>query len=184
MQGAVKVVVGVTTIAGLISGTAATGGLAGAVAAVGLVGALGLTASGVMQIACGLENNQNLCDGGTAVGNATSPGAIILLIGSGGNQTASTLGTLVTDAITYLGEASPLNGLTLVNSVIDSAQGIQESTPGAMAPPTYINVDGGQAPALDYVTSDLSSSEPLVYSGYLGFGPNCLVKNGRIPATQ
>jgi hypothetical protein len=105
-----------------------------------------------MDVICGLASNQNLCDGATAIGNATNLGSITMLAASGGNQTAGNLGALVTSVVSYETDPTALNGAGVIDLAADLGEEpvTELSPPGTMVTPTYITVDGGQAPSIDY----------------------------------
>jgi RHS repeat-associated protein len=168
IRGTVKVAAGVGIVA--LSFGASTTGVGAIVGAIGIIGGLGTTFDGALEIGCGFRGNNNLCDGGTAVSNATNPCGLAELVASGGNQNAATIATgacsVVTSFIT--GWSDLPSNIDTLDNVYDAIDVINTNqTPSVTSTVTYPVADPTPTvtSTVTYLTADGPDSGPLVNAG-------------------
>jgi len=159
---------GLAILDGSIGEAIASDGAGALPAAAGVIGGLGTILQGAGDVACGVTGQENFCQGAQAASNATNPAGLIILVSTGGDQDLASVATAAFSIANLAISNTPADQTNAILSVSDAVSTlIGNRLPPTIvtSPPTYENVDGGQAPSVPYVQSSYSDSGPLVYSG-------------------
>lgn len=162
---------GIALFGTAVAATGATSGAA-AVGAALLAEASGAAVlAGSLQIVCGLNGRlgESYCGGSEAIGTASDPVQIAVLIAHGSSLTASVTSGFV-GVFIYMATGELADGLTAINGLADMAWALEinneesDDGPTISGPTTTIIVDGGQAPPVDYDWTDSSDYGTITFA--------------------